>query len=137
MTIAETYAFLSRITAYPEKKEALHAGSEAASRFFQEQCIPCPLAPFTEFVAASTLATLQEDYVATFDFSPAVALYLGHHLYGDNANAAVALAVERQDHETVRLVEELCKLLVGKGVIGSAEWTDTLDHPAQIPREFP
>ena len=27
---------------------------------------------------------LEEEYVATFDCNPAVALYLGHHLYGDN-----------------------------------------------------
>ena len=49
----------------------------------------------------------------------------------------VALAVERQDHETVRLVEELNKLLVTKGVIGNTEWTNALDHPAQIPGDFP
>lgn len=91
MTIAETYTFLSRITEYPEKKGVLQAGSEAVNRSFQEQGIPYSLAPFAEFVACSTLAALQEDYVATFDFSPAVALYLGHHLHGDNQKKALYL----------------------------------------------
>jgi len=97
MTIAETYALLSRITAYPEKKERLHAGSEAISRHLQEQSLPCTLAPFAAFIAPLNLAAIQEDYVATFDFSPTVALYLGHHLHGDNRKKALYLIRIREE----------------------------------------
>lgn len=97
MTIAETYTFLSRMIDYPEEKEVLHAGSEAVSRSLQEQAIACSLAPFAEFVVRSSLAVLQEEYVATFDFNPALALYLGHHLYGDNQKKALHLMKIKQE----------------------------------------
>ncbi len=97
MRIAETYTFLSRIIGYPEEKEVLQTGSEAVSKSLRGQGIPCPLSPFAEFVARSTLAALQEDYVATFDFNPAVALYLGHHLYGDNQKKGLYLIRLKQE----------------------------------------
>jgi nitrate reductase molybdenum cofactor assembly chaperone NarJ/NarW len=98
MTIAETYTFLSRMIGYPEKKEVVHASGEAVSRFLHEQGIDYSLAPFTEFVARSSLATLQEEYIATFDFNPALALYLGHHLYGDNQKKALYLIDLKQEY---------------------------------------
>jgi len=84
MTIAERYASLARMLDYPEKKELLVAANDGISSFLREHDRGALLDPFAEFVATSTLAELQEDYVATFDFNPAVAPYLGHHLYGDN-----------------------------------------------------
>lgn len=84
MTIAESYASLARMLEYPEKKEAVLVANDGVCSFLREHDMGCSLAPFAEFVATSTLAELQEDYVATFDFNPAVAPYLGHHLYGDN-----------------------------------------------------
>ena len=95
--IAEIYTHLSRLIAYPEKKEVLCAGSDAISRHSREQGIPPALASFAEFVAQSSLAAIQEEYVATFDFSPAVALYLGHHLYGDNQKKALYLINIKQE----------------------------------------
>ncbi len=97
MRIAETYTLLSRIIGYPTEKDVLQAGSEAVSKSLRKRGIPCPLSPFAEFVASSTLAALQEDYVATFDFNPAVALYLGHHLYGDNQKKGLYLIGLKQE----------------------------------------
>jgi len=84
MTIAESYASLARMLEYPEKKELLMAASDAVRSFLRKHDKEAILDPFAEFVATSTLEELQEDFVATFDFNPAVAPYLGHHLYGDN-----------------------------------------------------
>jgi nitrate reductase delta subunit len=84
MMLAEGYASLGRMLAYPEGKETLLADSDAVSGILRKMDREHPLARFSRFVASSTLSKLQEDYVATFDFNPAVAPYLGHHLFGDN-----------------------------------------------------
>jgi nitrate reductase delta subunit len=97
MTIAESYASLARMLEYPEQKEALLAANDDLSSFLLENDMGSPLATFAEFVATSTLAELQEDYVATFDFSPAVAPYLGHHLYGDNQKKGAYLIRLKQE----------------------------------------
>ena len=99
MTIAESYASLARMLEYPQKKEMLQADSDGVSAFLLEHDLACPLAPFAGFVATSNLAALQEDYVATFDFNPAVAPYLGHHLYGDNQKkGAYMIRVKQEFH---------------------------------------
>ena len=84
MTIAETYASLARMLDYPVGKEGLQADHARVSAFLGENRLGCSIAAFADFVAAAPLATLQEEYVATFDFNPATAPYLGHHLFGDN-----------------------------------------------------
>lgn len=97
MTIAESYASLARMLDYPKKKEILLTASDSVNRFLRERDIDPPLAPFAAFVASSTLAELQEDYVATFDFNPTVAPYLGHHLHGDNQNKGAYLIRLKQE----------------------------------------
>ncbi|GFE56146.1 nitrate reductase molybdenum cofactor assembly chaperone [Geobacter sp. AOG1] len=97
MTIAESYASLARMLEYPEKKETVLAASAGIGSFLQEHDMEGALAPFAEFVATSTLAELQEDYVATFDFNPAVAPYLGHHLHGDNQKKGAYLIRLKQE----------------------------------------
>jgi len=84
MNIAETYASLARMLDYPAAKEALTKDAAVVSAFLEEQKFDCAIASFAAFVAASPLATVQEEYVATFDFNPTTAPYLGHHLFGDN-----------------------------------------------------
>ena len=84
MTIAETYASLARILDYPADKQELETALSNVDNFLDKHHLNRPISSFAEFVAASTLATLQEEYVATFDFNPATAPYLGHHLFGDN-----------------------------------------------------
>ena len=84
MTITESYAGLARMLDYPDKKESLLSAHDVVDGFLRKTGLACPTGPFTEFVTSSSLAEIQEDYVACFDFNPATAPYLGHHLYGDN-----------------------------------------------------
>ena len=84
MSIAESYQALARLLEYPGEREGLTESYREVVRFFRENGIETPTAPFGELLRVSTLAELQEDYVAQFDFNPAQAPYLGHHLYGDN-----------------------------------------------------
>jgi nitrate reductase delta subunit len=58
-----------------------------------------PVASFADFAAASPLAQLQEEYVASFDFNPATAPYLGHHLFGDNQKKGGYMIMLKQEFE--------------------------------------
>jgi nitrate reductase delta subunit len=84
MSLAEGYASLGRMLDYPGGKESMLADHGIVRRLLQEMDVESPLVPFARFVESSTLSKLQEEYVATFDFNPAAAPYLGHHLFGDN-----------------------------------------------------
>ena len=84
MSLAECYDSLARMLDYPWGKEGIAADCGKVSGALQGRGMESPLEPFGRFVETSTLARLQEEYVATFDFNPVVALYLGHHLFGDN-----------------------------------------------------
>lgn len=97
MSIAECYASLARLLDYPGEKEGIREAHENVRGFLKERGIACSLDSFGRFVADSALARLQEEYVANFDFSPAVALYLGHHLHGDN---------QRKGEYLIRLKQE-------------------------------
>ena len=97
MRLAESYASIARMLDYPAGKEGMLADHASVSRFLQEKEIGSPLAPFARFVESSPLAKLQEEYVATFDFNPAVALYLGHHLFGDNQKKGAYLIRLKQE----------------------------------------
>lgn len=97
MSLAECYDSLARMLDYPTGKEGMLTDRETVGRFLRERGIESPLAPFARFVESSTLAKLQEEYVATFDFNPAVALYLGHHLFGDNRKKGAYLIRLKQE----------------------------------------
>jgi len=97
MRLAESYASIARMLDYPAGKEGMLADHASVSRFLQEKEIGSPLAPFARFVESSPLAKLQEEYVATFDFNPAVALYLGHHLFGGNREKGAYLIRLKQE----------------------------------------
>jgi len=84
VSLAEGYTSLARMLDYPEGKEGIVADAGKVSEALQGRDIESPLEPFGRFVETATLSRLQEEYVATFDFNPAVALYLGHHLFGDH-----------------------------------------------------
>lgn len=81
---AELYASLARMLDYPQDKKGLLTALGVVQKHLAEAGKECSLASYREFLLGSTLAEIQEEYVATFDFNPAVAPYLGHHLYGDN-----------------------------------------------------
>ena len=97
MSLAECYSALARMLDYPEGKEGLMAAHDIVRTVLQEQEMESPLEPFSRFVEHSTLSQLQEEYVATFDLSPAVALYLGHHLFGDNQERGAYLIRLKQE----------------------------------------
>lgn len=97
MSLAECYASVARMLDYPAGKEGMLADHGTVSRFLRKKEIESPLAPFARFVETSALTRLQEEYVATFDFNPAVALYLGHHLFGDNRNKGAYLIRLKQE----------------------------------------
>jgi len=97
MSLAECYASLARMLDYPEDKEGVLAGCDNVRAVLQTKNIESPLEPFGRFVETSALARLQEEYVATFDFNPAVALYLGHHLFGDNQKKGAYLIRLKQE----------------------------------------
>ena len=97
MSLAESYASAARMLDYPAGKEGMLADHGTVDRFLRGKDIESPLAPFGRFVESSTLARIQEEYVATFDFNPAVALYLGHHLFGDNQKKGAYLIRLKQE----------------------------------------
>jgi nitrate reductase delta subunit len=97
MSLAECYSALARVLDYPEGIEGIVADCDTVRKVLQTNNIESPLEPFGRFVEASALARLQEEYVATFDFNPAVALYLGHHLFGDNRKKGTYLVRVKQE----------------------------------------
>jgi nitrate reductase molybdenum cofactor assembly chaperone NarJ/NarW len=100
MTIADSYDALARIIDYPAEKAQLLTDCDVVSAFMKKQGLNHHvLSPFAEFAAASPLAALQEEYVATFDFNPATAPYLGHHLFGDNQKKGGYMIMLKQEFE--------------------------------------
>jgi nitrate reductase delta subunit len=98
MTVADTYASLALMLDYPLDKRGLQAANSTVSDYLNTQCPGSSLTAFDKFVAASPLAALQEEYVATFDFNPATAPYLGHHLFGDNRKKGGYMIRLKQDY---------------------------------------
>jgi nitrate reductase delta subunit len=89
MSVEENYRALALLLDYPGEKEPLIESCGRLAPFLGEA--------FPAMLRGSTPAELQEDYVATFDFNPALAPYLGHHLYGDNQKkASYMIAVKEQ-----------------------------------------
>lgn len=97
--IADCYDALSRMIDYPLEKNGLQTDCELVSTFLSNHELDCPLTSFADFTAASPLAALQEEYVATFDFNPATAPYLGHHLFGDNQKKGGYMIMLKQEFE--------------------------------------
>lgn len=97
MRIAQSYASLARMLDYPWEKEAIRADCDRVNRFLQARDGSSPLDAFARFVESAPLAGLQEEYVATFDFNPSAAPYLGHHLFGDNREKGAYLIRLKQE----------------------------------------
>jgi nitrate reductase delta subunit len=110
MTIAATYASLAGMLDYPAEKQGLQKAHDVVSAYLGDHHPDWSLAPFADFLAASSLAELQEEYVTTFDFNPATAPYLGHHLFGDNQKKGgymIRLKEEFSRHDFVPAGSEL------------------------------
>lgn len=99
MTIAASYEALARMLDYPEEKEHLQTDFDLVSAFMNKKGVDANFSSFAEFTSASSLAALQEEYVATFDFNPATAPYLGHHLFGDNQKKGGYMIMLKQEFE--------------------------------------
>lgn len=99
MTIAASYEALARLLDYPANKEQLYTDYDVVSAFLDKRRLDSSLASFAEFAAPSSLAALQEEYVATFDFNPATAPNLGHHLFGDNQKKGGYMIMLKQEFE--------------------------------------
>ena len=110
MTIADTYASLARMLDYPVEKNGMQEAQSVVRAYLDEHHPDCSISSFAEFVNASPLAKLQEEYVATFDFNPATAPYLGHHLFGDNQKKGgymISLKQEFSRHDFIPAGREL------------------------------
>ncbi len=110
MITAELYASLARMLDYPQEKKGLLSALDLVEGYLVAERLECSLGPFGDFVTGSTLAEIQEEYVATFDFNPSVAPYLGHHLFGDNQKKGeylIALKGEYRLHGYIPLGNEL------------------------------
>ncbi|HBG04354.1 MAG: nitrate reductase molybdenum cofactor assembly chaperone [Geobacteraceae bacterium GWC2_58_44] len=97
MSIHESYDGLARLLDYPQGKQGLLESYDSLAAFLSQSGLESPAAPFQALVRSSTLAELQEDYVAHFDFNPAAAPYLGHHLYGDNQKKGAYMISVKQE----------------------------------------
>jgi len=83
MTKLKCYGALARLVEYPEEREEVLASLETVAGYLRSCGLDSPARHFSDYVRGATLAALQEEYVATFDFNPARAPYLGNHLFGD------------------------------------------------------
>lgn len=84
MSAGTVYQALAALIAYPVDQQVLQTSHAQVAQYLAEHSLPLPTAPLGAVIQTATLAELQEQYVALFDFNAALAPYLGHHLYGDN-----------------------------------------------------
>lgn len=110
MSIVESYDGLAKMLDYPEEKAGLLESYGNLASYLEQSGIDSPTDPFGELVRSSTLAELQEDYVAHFDFNPAAAPYLGHHLYGDNQKKGAYMIRVKQEYLRYDFNPQGCEL---------------------------
>ncbi|MBU5612529.1 nitrate reductase molybdenum cofactor assembly chaperone [Geomonas azotofigens] len=98
MSMQQSYHALSRLLEYPRQREEMEACYDALATYLRRSGIESRAHLFGEMLGNCTLAELQEDYVARFDFNPAAAPYLGHHLYGDNQKKGGYMIQVKQEY---------------------------------------
>ncbi|HBA90033.1 MAG TPA: nitrate reductase molybdenum cofactor assembly chaperone [Geobacter sp.] len=98
MSMQQSYEGLARLLEYPKEKEELLLSYINVAAYLRQNGIESRASLFGDMVRDSTLAELQEDYVAHFDFNPAAAPYLGHHLYGDNQKKGAYMIQVKQEY---------------------------------------
>lgn len=98
MNISESYHGLARLLDYPDDRERLMEWFGSVREGLGRIGVDSPTASFADFLHNSTLSEIQEDYVASFDFNPVVAPYLGHHLYGDNQKKGAYMIKVKQEY---------------------------------------
>jgi len=110
MSKVESYQALATLMEYPQEREAMLASLGSVAAYLDDRGLVSPVSPFAGFVRGSTLAELQEDYVATFDFDPSRAPYLGHHLYGDHQRKSEYMISLKQEFARFGFAPESCEL---------------------------
>ncbi|CAH2031495.1 nitrate reductase molybdenum cofactor assembly chaperone [Trichlorobacter ammonificans] len=110
MNSPELYDALSRLLDYPENPEQVRRDQALVGDLLGRRYPDCHLDSFAAFVASSPEAALQEEYVATFDFNPTTAPYLGHHLFGDNQKKGGYMIMLKQEYERRGYVANGCEL---------------------------
>lgn len=98
MSIQQSYDALARLLDYPKEKEELRHSYGSVVAYLRQRGIESRTQLFGKMLNASTITELQEDYVAHFDFNPAAAPYLGHHLYGDNQKKGGYMIQVKQEY---------------------------------------
>lgn len=110
MNPADCYQHLACIFSYPEEKESLQTAADSLVHCLAGRDIDDSLTGFAEFITASDLAGIQEEYVRTFDFNPLCAPYVGHHLHGDTYKKGLFMMTLKEfyrAHEYTPLNSEL------------------------------
>ena len=110
MSVTKSYDGLSRLLDYPSDREGLLECYGNLASHLRESGLASPAAPFAALIEHSTLAELQETYVANFDFNPAAAPYLGHHLYGDNQKKGAYMIMVKQQFGLHDFTPDDCEL---------------------------
>jgi nitrate reductase molybdenum cofactor assembly chaperone NarJ/NarW len=110
MSKEKTYRALARLIEYPVDKEALLADVGEIAGHLGDHDLPATALPFADYLMKSPLGRLQEDYVASFDFNPAKAPYLGHHLYGDNQKKAAYMISLKEQYARYGYAQNGCEL---------------------------
>lgn len=110
MSKGELYEALATLLEYPEDMDTLLRCLWRVACYLDESGLDCPALPFADFLGESSLTELQEDYVAHFDFNPAKAPYLGHHLYGDNQGKGAYMIRVRQTYTRFGFTQTGCEL---------------------------
>lgn len=98
MSIQQSYDALARLLDYPKEKEELQHSFSSVATYLRQSGMESRAHLFGEMLSNSTLSEMQEDYVAHFDFNPAAAPYLGHHLYGDNQKKGGYMIQVKQEY---------------------------------------
>jgi nitrate reductase molybdenum cofactor assembly chaperone NarJ/NarW len=97
--LSRAYQALGRLLEYPQNKESMMHCLSAVNCHLEKSGLEAAIHNFERFLSDSTLPELQEDFVANFDFNPAKAPYLGHHLYGDNQKKATYMIMLKQEYD--------------------------------------
>jgi nitrate reductase molybdenum cofactor assembly chaperone NarJ/NarW len=100
MSRAESYQALAMLLEYPQDREAMILCSDGLQSYLEKRGLEPSASSFADYLRGSTLARLQEDYLARFDSDPTKTPYLGHHLHDDSKKKATFMI--RVKHEFTR-----------------------------------
>ncbi|MFC4159064.1 nitrate reductase molybdenum cofactor assembly chaperone [Chitinimonas lacunae] len=84
------YRILSALLSYPEQ-ELIDALPDIDAALADYPEVRQQLSPLTRFLASQPLIDLQENYVGTFDRSPAHSLHLFEHIHGESRDRGPAM----------------------------------------------